>query len=111
MPLQSAFIGRPPQLSAQVRRIAAAVRSGFSRRSATANSSTSPGVRGVHWRGLGTSASNPPTRQSRIHRSMVCRLIRTRRPNGSVCSREASSRTICPRSLVECPGSAASRIN
>ena len=91
--------------------MAAAVRSGFSRRSATASSSTSAGVRGVHWRGLGTSASNPPARQSRIQRSMVCRLMRTRRPNGSVCSRDASSRTIFPRSLVESAGSAASRIN
>ena len=33
-----------------------------------------------------------------------------RRPNGSVCSREASSRTIFPRSLAECAASAASRI-
>ena len=103
--------GAQPSWVRKIRRIAAAVRSGFSRRNATASSSTSPGVRGVHWRGLGTSASNPPARQSRIHRSMVCREIRTRRPNGSVCSRDASSRTIFPRSLVECAGSAASRIN
>ena len=39
------------------------------------------------------------------------RLMRTFRPNGSVCSRQASSRTILPRSLVECAASAASRIN
>ena len=65
--------GAQPSWVRRIRRIAAAVRSGFSRRSATASSSTSAGVRGVHWRGLGTSASNPPARQSRIQRSMVCR--------------------------------------
>lgn len=62
-------------------------------------------------RRLGTSASNPPARQPRIQRSMVWRLMRTRRPNGSVCSREANSRTIFPRCLVECAASAASQIN
>lgn len=103
--------GAQPNWVCRIRRIAAAVRCGFSRRSATASSSTSAGVRGVHWRGLGTSASNPPARQPRIQRSMVWRLMRTRRPNGSVCSREANSRTIFPRCLVECAASAASQIN
>ena len=36
--------------------------------------------------GLGTSASNPPRRQSRIHRSIVARETRTGCPNGPACS-------------------------
>jgi hypothetical protein len=46
-----------------------------------------------------------------MHRSIVCCKIRTRRPNGSACPRDANSRTIFPRSPVECAGSAGSRIN
>ena len=53
-----------------------------SRFNATASSSTSAGVRGATRRGAGTSASNPPRRQSRIHRSSVARDTRTGSPNG-----------------------------
>ena len=49
--------------------------------------------------GAGTSASNPPARQRRIHRSSVSRDTRTGRPNGSVCSRAAIARTSRPRCL------------
>jgi hypothetical protein len=41
----------------------------------------------------------------------VSREIRTRRPNGSVCSAAAIRRTIRPRALLEISGSAASRIS
>lgn len=47
--LQGAFIGRAqPSWVRRIRRIAAAVRCGSSRRSATASSNASAGVRGVH---------------------------------------------------------------
>ena len=46
----------------KIRCTCAAVRSGFSRFSAAASSSTSPGVRALACRGEGTSASNPPPR-------------------------------------------------
>ncbi len=87
------------------------MRWGFSRRSATANSSTSDGVRWLVWRGLGTSASNPPARQSRIQRSSVWRDTRTGVPNGPVWSAAAIERTSRPRALVEWAASAASRIS
>jgi hypothetical protein len=80
-----------------IRVICVAVRSGFSRLSATATSSTSPGVRADTRAGVGTSASNPPARQARIQRSIVWRDTRTRAPNGSVWVAWASSRTILPR--------------
>ena len=52
--------GAQPAVSCKIRRTCAAVRSGFSRFSASASASTSSGVRGWHCRGDGTSASNPP---------------------------------------------------
>jgi hypothetical protein len=52
--------GAQPAVSCRMRRTCAAVRSGFSRFSASATASTSSGVRGWHCRGDGTSASNPP---------------------------------------------------
>ena len=77
------------------------MRAGFSRRNPHANSNTSAGVRAEHCRGLGTRASNPPVRHSLIHRSTVCREIRTGRPNASVCSTAAIRRTNTPRAFVE----------
>jgi len=63
----------------------AAVRSGFSFFSATASSSTSAGVRALTRAGAGTSASNPPARQSRIQRRIVCSEIRIFCPAGPSC--------------------------
>jgi hypothetical protein len=94
-----------------IRLTCAAVRSGFSFFSAVASSNTSGGVRGWDWRGLGTSASNPPLRQSRIHRSSVHRLIRAVRPSGSVCGTAAIARTSAPRCRPVSDGSAASLIS
>jgi hypothetical protein len=54
--------GAQPDWARRIRWTCAAVRSGFSRFSAAASSSTSPGVRGLACRGAGTSASNPPAR-------------------------------------------------
>ncbi len=89
----------------------AAVRAGFSRFNAVASSSTSAGVRGVTRAGRGTSASNPPLRQSRAQRSMVWRETRTGAPNGPVCSRSASARTSRPRARVDSAGSITSWIS
>ena len=64
----------------------AAVRPGTSRFSPAASSSVDAGVRGSDRRGEGTSASNPPARQARIHRSRLTRETRIRSPNGPRCS-------------------------
>ena len=103
--------GDQPLCARRIAAICTAVRAGTSRFSAAANSNTCPGVRGCTRRGLGTSASNPPRRQSRIHRSIVGRATRTGVPNGPGCARPASSRTNRPRCLVDKAGSAASRIS
>lgn len=103
--------GAQPIWARRIRRTCAAVRSGFSRLSAIAVSMTSTGNRGLDWRGLGTSASNPPARQARIQRSSVSRETRTSRPDGSRCSLAAIWRTSRPRALGDSCGSAASRIN
>ena len=47
------------------------MRSGFSRLSPAAISSTAASVRGITCRAGGASAANPPDRQARIHRSIV----------------------------------------
>ena len=52
--------GAHPACAFRIRCTCAAVLAGFSFFSATASSITSGGVRGWHWRGAGTSASNPP---------------------------------------------------
>ena len=103
--------GAHPDCTFKIRRTCAAVRAGFSRLSASATSSTSADVRGAHWRGLGTSASNPPARHSAIHRSSVHRVSRTGRPSGPTCSAAASARTSAPRCRPDRPGSAASLIS
>jgi hypothetical protein len=103
-------VGAHPRCARRIAATCTAVRSGTSFFTATARSSTSAGVRGDTRRGVGTSASNPPRRQSRIHRSSVARDARTGVPNGPGCSRAASARTSRPRCLVESRGSAASRI-
>jgi hypothetical protein len=54
--------GAQPEVPRKIRCTWTAVRSGFSRFSAAASASTSPGVRGLACRGEGTSASNPPDR-------------------------------------------------
>jgi hypothetical protein len=54
-------------------------------------------VRGVTCLVGGSSASNPPSRQSLSQRSTVPRVILTGFPNGSVCTRAAIARTIAPR--------------
>jgi hypothetical protein len=74
--------GAHPDWARRIRATWAAVRAGFSRFNAVATSSTSAGVRGVTRAGRGTSASNPPPRQSRAQRSMVWRETRTGAPNG-----------------------------
>ena len=56
-----------------IRRTCAAVRSMFSRFSAAAIASTLGAVTGSHLRSLGSSASNPPCCQARIHLSRVFR--------------------------------------
>ena len=100
--------GAPPSDSMMIRWICAAVRAGCSRRSATANSSNRSGVLFATRRGAGTSASNPPTRYARIHRSSVLRDTRTQRPSGPRCSRAANERTSAPRSRADSETSAAS---
>src|SRR6266542_3967694 len=70
--------GAQPSWVRRIRRTWVAVRSGFSRFSATANSMISAGSLELDCRGLGTNASNPPRRQARIHRSRVSRETRTR---------------------------------
>nr|WP_227012905.1 MULTISPECIES: hypothetical protein [unclassified Pseudonocardia] len=79
--------------------------------SAAAVASTSGGVRAVTLAGWGTSASNPPTRQARTHRSMVCRVTCTGSANGPGCARSASSRTSFPRWRAVSVGSITSWIN
>ena len=99
----------PAQLGSQIRRIAAAVRSWFSRRSATALQHLGRGARRALARAghqrvepAGAPVPNPP----------VDGLPRDPHPAARTgrCARGSSSRTIFPRSLVEC-ASAASRIN
>ena len=65
--------GDHPPLVRKIRATCAAVRAGFSRFSAAARARTSAGVRRVTWRAGGISASNPPARQARIHRSRLGR--------------------------------------
>ena len=65
--------GAHPQCARRIAATCTAVRAGTSFFNATARSSTSAGVRGDTRRGLGTRASKPPRRQSRIHRSIVAR--------------------------------------
>ena len=103
--------GAHPACALRIRCTCAAVRAGFSFFSAAASSITSGGVRGGDCRGDGTSASNPPWRHSRIHRSSDHRVTRTGCPAGPACSRPASSRTIAPRCRDDSAGSAASRIS
>ena len=52
-------------------------------------------------RGAGTSASNPPSRYARVHRSSEVRDTRTHSPSGPMCSRAANSRARAPRSRFE----------
>jgi hypothetical protein len=61
--------------------------------------------------GDGTSASNPPARQSRTQRRIVCSEIRIFCPAGPSCSRPASSRTSAPRWRADRPGSVTSWIS
>ena len=74
--------GAQPDWARRILATCAAVRSGRSRLSAAAKASTSAGVRGCTRAGVGTSASNPPARHQRTHRSIVCRDTRTCSPNG-----------------------------
>ena len=71
-PLDRPLRGAQPSWAASTRRTCAAVRAGFSFFSPTASSTTCGSVRGVHCRGAGTSASNPPARRAVIHRSTSC---------------------------------------
>jgi hypothetical protein len=103
--------GDQPQCARRTRSTCAAVRPGFSRFSAAASSRVSASVRGITCRAGGTSASNPPARQPRIHRSIVARDTLTGSPNGPGCARAASSQTSRPRCRVDSAGSAASRIS
>ena len=103
--------GDQPHDFRRIRSTCAAVRSGFSRFSPAASSSTSGSVRSVTCRAGGASAANPPDRQARIHRSAVARDTVTGSPNGPACSLPAISRTIRPRCRTVSPGSAASRIS
>lgn len=103
--------GAHPDWEYMIRTTCAAVRRGFSFLSATAISNTSAGVRADTRAGVGTSASNPPARQRRIHRSIVWRDTRTRAPNGSVWACSASSRTCLPRWRADSCGSITSWIS
>ena len=94
-----------------IRRTCAAVRSMFSRFSAAAIASTLSAVTGSHLRSLGSSASNPPVRQARIHLSMVLRETCTPRPPGPACTWPAMPRTTRPRCLVVSPSSSAGPIS
>jgi hypothetical protein len=100
--------GARPARARRIRVICAAVRPGFSFFSATASSSTSAGVRGVTRAGAGTRASNPPVRQSRAHRRIVCCDTRICCPAGPSWSRPASSRTSAPRWRADSSGSVTS---
>src|SRR5919198_98819 len=97
--------GAHPDWARRILATCAAVRCGCSRLSAAANASTSAGVRALNRAGVGTSASNPPARHQRIHRSMVCRDTRTGSPNGPWWLRSASSRTSRPRWRLDSEGS------
>ena len=100
--------GAQPTRAIRTRRTCAAVRAGFSIFSPTASSTTSASVRGAHCRGPGTSASNPPSRRATTHRSRVRRDTETFVfPPGPSCSRDARSRTTCPRCRAVRAGSAA----
>ena len=56
-----------PHDARKIRATCAAVRSGFSRFSPAASSSTCASVRGITWQAAGgASAANPPDRQARI---------------------------------------------
>jgi hypothetical protein len=54
--------GAQPALARKIRWTCAAVRAGFSRLSAAANSSVAASVRGVTDRGEGINSANPPAR-------------------------------------------------
>jgi len=86
--------GAQPSWAISTRRTCAAVRAGFSFFSPTASSTSCASVRGAHWRGAGTSASNPPARRAVIQRSTVLRDTLTTAPNGPACSPAAMPRTI-----------------
>ena len=88
--------GASPRVATMIRRTWAAVRAGFSRFSVPARASTPGAVTGPWVRPAGLSASNPPRRQVRIHRSMVSLDTCTISPNGPGCT-PASARTIGPR--------------
>ena len=103
--------GDHPEWARRIAATCTAVRSGTSRFNATARSSTSAGVRGDTFGGVGTRASNPPRRQSRSHRSSVARETRTGCPNGPSCSRAAIARTSRPRCRVDNLASAGSQIS
>ena len=94
-----------------IRAIWAPVRCGFSRRSEHANSKIVAGVRGLVDRGPGLSASNPPPRHARIHRSKLLRLTRTVDPVGAGMLPGGQARTIRPRWAWLSAGSAASLIS
>ena len=99
--------GAQPRRAAMTRATCAAVRCGFSLFSAAASSSTAASVRGATCRGEGHSASNPPARYARIHRS---RLVRDTRA-GPACTCAAMPRTSPPRCRVVTPGSSAGAIS
>ena len=103
--------GDQPHVVRMIRITCAAVRSGFSRFSPAASSSTAASVRSMTCRAGGASAANPPDRQARTQRSIVARETATGSPNGPSCARAASSRTIRPRCRTVSAGSAASRIS
>ena len=102
--------GELPSAATMILWICAAVLAGCSRRSPTASSSSRSGVWFATRRGAGTSASNPPCRYARIHRSSVLRDTRTHRPSGPRCSLAASARTSAPRSRADNETSVASPI-
>ena len=86
------------------------MRSGFSRRSASARAKISSGTFGDNARGLGLSASNPPARHALIQSSAVERATRTATPSGPTWGTSHRARTSRPRWRVESAGSAASWI-
>ena len=102
-------LGAQPWAVAIIWQIWAAVRSGASRRSASAKAKTSAGTLGDSALGLGFSASKPPARQARIHSSRVERPTLTSSPSGPVWPVPASARTSRPRSALLSAGSAGSR--
>lgn len=103
--------GAQPACARRIRVTWAAVRCGFSFFSAAASSSTSAGVRALTLAGDGTSASNPPARQSRTQRRIVCSDTVTLHPARPSCSRPASSRTSAARWRADRPGSVTSWIS